>query len=217
MTTCKNCGAEAEGGPSCPRCGASLPADRSAKALALASGIIGAGCSLAAAVDLIVDYAGNGSLGWSRIGLASSVAGWLLIGFPMLSYRRPALFLTVMGATTLAFLWVLDELTGASGWFLRLALPISLAVMASGALSTLLCARARRRGPNVAAFILIGCTLACLCVEAILSLDASGTLTIAWSGIVAVTALPLALLLLGLQRRLRRLDSRGGSQVSAAN
>ncbi len=218
MTTCKHCGAEAEGGHSCPRCGAALPADRSAKALALASGIIGAACALAAAVDLVVDYAGNGSLGWSRICLASSVAAWLLIGFPMLNYRRPALFLVVMGATALAYLWVLDGLTGGPGWFLRLALPISLVVMASAALSTLLCVRARRRGPNVAAFILFGCTLACLGVEAILSVNEGGYIMISWSGIVAVATLPLAFLLLGLQHRLRHRDSEdGSSQVSAAN
>ena len=42
MTICVNCGAEAEGGSTCPRCGAQLPADRSAKGLALASGIVGA-------------------------------------------------------------------------------------------------------------------------------------------------------------------------------
>jgi hypothetical protein len=218
MTICTKCGAEAEGGPTCPRCGAQLSADRSAKALALASGIIGAGCALAAAVDLIVDYAQNGEFGWSRIGLASSIVGWLLIGFPMLTYRRPALFLGVMGASILAYLWTLDLLTGATGWFLALALPMALVVMASGALSALLCVRARRRGPNVAGFILLGCTMACLGIEGILALRDGAAWSFGWSGIVAVVNLPLAFLLFGLQHRLRGRDSEDRrSQPSVAN
>jgi hypothetical protein len=208
MVLCEKCGAEAEGGSTCPRCGAALPANRSAKALALASAIIGAGCALAAAVDLIIDYARGGALGWSLIGLASSALAWILIGFPMLTYRRPAVFLPVMGAAVLAYLWLLDGLTGGGGWFLSLALPLALAAMASGAISTLLCLRAKRRGPNVGAFVLFGCTLACLAIDGILSLRFGGRLAFSWSVIVAVAALPLAALLLGIQHRLRQPESR---------
>ena len=208
MTICVNCGAEAEGGSTCPRCGAQLPADRSAKGLALASGIVGAACGLAAGIDLVVDYSLNGEFGWSLVGLASSALGWLLVGFPMLNYRKPALFLPVMGASALAYLWVLDRLTGASGWFLSLALPIGLAAMVSGALTALACIRARRRGPNIAAIILFGCTFACLAVEGILSLRLRGALSWTWSAIVAAAALPVAFLLLGLQHRLRQPDSK---------
>jgi peptidoglycan/LPS O-acetylase OafA/YrhL len=213
MIICAKCGAEAAGGPTCPRCGASLPADRSAKSLALASGILGAACGLAASVELIVDYSRNGSFGWSLISLASSVLCWLLIGFPMLSYRKIGLFLPVMGAATLTYLWVLNRLTGASDWFFPLALPIALAAMASGALASLLCLKARRRGPNVASFILLGCTIACLCVEGILSLRFQGFLSLTWSAIVAAVALPVAILLLGIQHRLRQPDA----QPSLAN
>jgi hypothetical protein len=215
MTFCTACGAEAEGGSTCPRCGAPLPADRSAKALALASGIIGVTCGIAASVDLIIDYAQSGAFGWSRIGLASSLLGWLIIGFPLLTYRRPALFLPVMGAASLAYLWVLDALTGSSGWFFALALPLSLTVMVSGAISGLLCLRAKRRGPNIGAFVLLGCTLACLGVDAILSLHSNGSLSLTWSAIVAASTLPVAFLLLGIQHRLRQRDS--APQLSEAN
>ncbi len=204
MIMCEKCGAESEGGATCPRCGAALPAYRSAKALALASGIIGTVCGLAASVELIVDFARSGHFGWSLVGLASSALGWILIGFPMLTYRKPGLFLPVMGAAALAYLWALDALTGASGWFLPLALPIALSAMASGTLSTLLCLKASRRGPNIGAFALFGCVLACLAVDAITSLHSSGAMSLTWSAIVAAAALPVAFLLLGLQARLRQ-------------
>ena len=206
MTICGVCGAEAEGGATCPRCGAALPADRSAKSLALASGILGAVCGLSAAVDLIVDYALHSRLGWSRIGLASSILGWVLVGFPMLVYRKPGLFLPVMGAAALAYLWGLDALTGSSGWFFALALPIGLSTMAAGAIATLLCLKAKRRGPNIAAFALLGSALACLSIEAILTLRLQGALSFSWSAIVAASALPVACLLLGIQHRLRQPD-----------
>jgi hypothetical protein len=204
MVICAKCGAESEGEATCPRCGAGFPADRSAKALALASSIVGAACGLFAAVELIVDYSRNGDFGWSLVGLASAALCWLLVGFPMLSYRRPALFLSVMGASTLAYLWILDELTGSLGWFVALALPIALAAMASGALATMLCLFARRRGPNVGAFVLFGCALACLAIESILSWHFRGAIRLTWSAIVTASALPLAFLLLGIQARLRQ-------------
>jgi hypothetical protein len=204
MIICAKCGAEAEGGATCPRCGSALPADRSAKALTLASSIIGAACGLSASAGLLVDYARNGSFGWSLVGLASSALAWLLVGFPFLTYRRPALFLPVMGAGSIAYLWALDALTGGRRWFLPIALPIALAAMASGALSTLLCLKAKRRGPNVGAFVLIGCALTCLAVDAILSSRIGGAASLTWSAIVAASALPVAGLLLGIQQRLRQ-------------
>jgi hypothetical protein len=206
MTICATCGAAAEGGDTCPRCGRTLPADRSAKALALASSIIGASFGLIAAAALASDIAMNGRVGWSAIVLASAALAWLLIGFPMLSYRRPAFFLSVMGASIIAYLWTLDQLTGNSGWFYSLGLPIALASMASGAVSAILSVAAKRRGPNIGAFVLFGCALACLSIEAILSLRLRGQLYFTWSAIVAAAALPVAALLLGLQHRLRQVD-----------
>jgi hypothetical protein len=203
MTICTKCGAESGGGATCPCCGATLPADRSAKALTLASGIIAAACGLGASIDLIVDYARSGALGSSLIGLASFALAWILVGFPMISYRKPELYLPVMGAAILAYLWILDLFTGASGWFLSLALPMTLATMASGAFSALLCVKAKQRGPNIAAFILFGCTFACLAVDGILSVHFRGFLFLTWSVIVAASALPVAFLLLGVQGRLR--------------
>jgi hypothetical protein len=203
MTICTSCGAEAAGGNTCPRCGANLPEDRSSKALALASGIIGVVCGLGASTQLIIDYAQHGAFEWSLVSLASSALAWLLIGFPMLTYRKPALFLSVMGGSSVAYLWVLERLTGGH-WFLPLALPISLAAMASAFLAVWLCLRAKRRGPNIASFILFGGTIACLAVENILSLHFRGAWSFTWSAIVAASALPTALLLLGIQGRVRQ-------------
>jgi hypothetical protein len=202
MTICAICGAEAEGGDDCPRCGSPLPANRSAKALAFAAAIIGVVFGLLASAGMIVDYVNNGSFGWSLVGLASSVEAWLLVGFPMLNYRKPSLFLPFMGFSILVYLKLLELLTGGS-WFLPLALPIAIAAFASASLSVFLCLKARRRGPNIAAFILFGCTLACLAVENVLSLHFRGEWSFTWSAIVAASAVPTALLLLDIQRRIR--------------
>jgi hypothetical protein len=202
MTLCPNCGAEVESGDDCPRCGAPIAASRKAKALALASAILGAVFGLGASVLMIVDFAINGSFGWSLIGLASGVEAWLLIGLPMLEYRKPGLFLSVMGVSALAYLWALERLAGGS-WFLPLALPIAISAFVSAALSALLCLKASSRGPNIGAYILLGCTLAALAVENILSLHLAGRPSFTWSAIVAASALPTALLLLGIHNRVR--------------
>jgi hypothetical protein len=192
-----------EGDSFCPRCGIRLPADHSAKALAIASSIIGAACAFASAAVLILDFVQNRHFGWSIIVLASCVLAWILIGFPMLVYLRPALFLPVMGLASLAYLWILEKLTG-GGWFTAIALPIALASMASAAMSVWLCAKVKRRGPNIAAFILVGCTLDCIAVEAVLSLHDTGKVCLSWSVVVAVTSLFVAALLLRIQHRLRQ-------------
>jgi hypothetical protein len=203
MTICPSCGAESADGDFCPRCGAKLPADRSSGLLALASGIIGAVCAVGAAVGLIVDFVLNHGFPWSLVCLASSALAWLLVGFPLLYPRRPTLFLAVMCGSSVAYLWALERLLGGH-WFLGLGLPIALAAMASASLTVFLCLRARRRGPNIAAFVLLGGTLICLAVENILSLYFSGAFSFTWSAIVAASALPTAALLLGIQNRLRQ-------------
>jgi Predicted membrane protein len=202
MIICPKCGAEAEGERTCPRCGAQLPSDRAARGLALASSIIGSVCATAAGVLFVIDYMQNGRVEWSPIAIVSSTTLWLLVGFPMLSYRRPALFLVVMGVVSIAYLWILERLTG-GGWFWPLALPLALSAMVSAALPVVLSLRAKRRGPNIAAYILFGCTIACLAAEIILSLHFQGFATVTWSGIVAAANLPTAMLLLGIQHRLR--------------
>jgi hypothetical protein len=202
MIVCAYCGAEAEGGDDCPRCGKALPANRSAKALAFTSALIAFACGLGASIEMVVDYVRNGGFGWSLIGLTSCVEAWILVGFPMLTYRRPALFLSAMGVSILAYLRVLERLTSGA-WFLPLALPMAIAAFASASLSVFLCLKARQRGPNVAAFILVGCTLACFAVENILSLHFRGAWSLTWSAIVAASALPTAVLLFGIQSRIR--------------
>lgn len=202
MISCAKCGAQIEGETTCPRCGEKLSPDRAARGLAIASDIIGAACGLSAGIQLVIDYAQNGRFGWSLIGLASCAVAWILIGFPLLAFRRPAVFLPIMAFSALAYLWILQVLTGGS-WFLPIGLPIGLAVIASSILPVILSIKAKQRGPNIAAFILEGGTIACLAVENVLSLHGQGGCSVTWSGIVAVAALPTAFLLLGIQRRLR--------------
>lgn len=202
MSSCPNCGAITEEESTCPRCGATLPSDRSAKGLALASRIIGGACALAAAIQLIIDLAQNGSFTWSLISLASCALAWILVGFPMLAYRSPSIYMPIMVLASLIYLWGIERMTGGA-WFLPLALPIAMAAMASAALSVFLCLKVKQRGPNIASFILFGCTLACLAIENVLSLHARGEWAFTWSAIVAISALPTAAILLGIQHRLR--------------
>jgi hypothetical protein len=183
--------------------GVRLPADREPRGLALASLIIGMVCVGGSATCALIDFVLDGAATWSVIVAVSALLGWILIGFPMACYRRPGIFLPVMAAAIFAYLRGLEQLTGGD-WFLPLALPIYIASLASAALAAFLSIRARRRGPNIGAFVLFGGTLACLAIENILSLSRRGAWSFTWSAIVAVSALSVALLLLGIQSRLRQ-------------
>jgi hypothetical protein len=172
------------------------------KGLAFASKTIGAGCAFFALLAFIIDYAYDSRLDWALIALASSILAWLLVGFPMLVFHRPAVFLPVMGAAALAYLRIIERLLGGD-WFLSLALPLSLTAILTAALPVFLSIKAKRKGPNIGAFILFGGAIACLGIENILSFHYKGSWSFTWSAIAAFAALSLAFLLLGVQNRLR--------------
>lgn len=203
MTICTTCGAQTAGGSTCPRCGAALPADRVERNLAIASRVIGTVCWIGSAAALILDFTQDKRISWSLLVAASAILGWLLIGFPMLIYRRPGLFLPVMAVAIPAYLRGIELLTGGD-WFLPLALPIYVASVVAAGMAASLSIKAKRRGPNIGAFVLFGGSFACLAIENILSLHYRGAWSFTWSAIAAAAALSVAFLLLGIQSRLRQ-------------
>jgi hypothetical protein len=202
MTSHSSCGIEEE--VSAPNNSDSIRCtDRWGGNLAAASFVIAALCVSGSLALLVIDYIGDGVFGFSILAVVSAVALWLVVGFPMLEHKKPIVFLPVMAVTSIAYLWAIERLTGGSGWFLSLALPIALAAIALFGLTVFICHRSTRQGPNIAAIVILGCTAVCVVVDNVISLNDVGTLRLGWSAIVAAAAVPTAILFFGLEMRLR--------------
>jgi hypothetical protein len=197
---CESCGIELiRGEGDCPRCGAKTKRSGGG----LVSGILGTVCGLGAAIQSGIDLSANGSLTWSRISIASCAVAWALAGIPLIGWKKPRLTAAAMAASVLAYLWFLERSTAPGAWFLRIAFPIAASTMASVGAIVYASLRARRKGPNIAAYILVGCAAICVSIDVILSLARGSGPLLSWSIIALVSALPIAMLLMDIQRRIR--------------
>ncbi|MDP3177149.1 MAG: hypothetical protein Q8M76_04545, partial [Spirochaetaceae bacterium] len=183
----------------CPRCGAK--AKRSGSGLV--SGILGAACGLGAAIQAVVDLSANGSLTWSRISIASCAIAWALVGLPLAGRGKPRLVSATLASSVIAYLWFLERITAPGTWFLPIGLPIAASSMTAIGAVVYVSLRARRKGPNIAAFILVGAAAVCVSVDLILSLERGTGPLLGWSIIALASALPIAALLLDIQKRIR--------------
>ncbi len=163
--------------------------------------------SLLAAVGAIVvfaaDFAFGFALSWAQIPLATIAYLWIVSVAIVALGRRGVLLGVVLTAATLAFLLVLDLLTGGAAWFVMPALPL---VLLGSLLSGLLVWIGRRRGVStlpVVAMVLVGGGLGSLGVELILGLYHGVPVQVSWSVVVLACAVSLALVVLLVHRRLR--------------
>jgi hypothetical protein len=140
------------------------------------------------AINLLIDR----TISWSLYPLASFGYLWLIVGIPIVLAGRLWLIFSVLGPSSLLFLFLLDALDGPAAWFLPVALPICLLleadIMACGVLTRL----SKRKGINVIAIILVGTVFICAGIDAILNWNYDGGFALSWSAIVAVAGLPAA-------------------------
>lgn len=159
--------------------------------------------AVGAGVVFAADFAFGFTLSWSPIPLAAIIYLWIVSVVVVGLGRRGVLLGLAMTVATLAFLLILDLVTGGAAWFFMPALPLTLL----GALvSGLLVWIGRRRGVSrlpAVAMILVGGGLGSLGVELILGASRGGPLRLSWSVVVLACAVSLALVLLLVHRRLR--------------
>lgn len=139
MTICKNCGVElGDGNEKCPLCEphGSRPGRVATAAdlfrlsrientrhlyeitmLLLVSGVI---------ITLAIDMVFGRGMNWSLVTTTS--AGYLIVFISAIYLLRKRPFLVISAATvaTLAFLWLVDLLTGNTGWSRTIACPLAL-------------------------------------------------------------------------------------------
>ncbi len=151
-------------------------------------------------VVLAADLAADLSVTWSVYPITAIAWGWLSITAGFFLRRRPLALALVEMALLLGFLAVLDVIVPGRPWFVPLALPIAL--FAGVGVGILVHRRNRALFSNYAiALTLVGLLLGV--IEMAVSRYVSGRVQLSWSILTFGCLLPIIVLLLYLQRRVK--------------
>ncbi len=230
MILCTNCGVELdEGLTTCPLCGFTIGNvtgnEKREESVHYPSDIISlhkkekkrylleltAIISFSAiAVCSIVDLEISRKMSWSLYADSSVLAAWICVTLILLAYKRYYIVVPGLLITVLLMLFSFDLFNGPADWFFKIGLPITVAAFLFISITLILWHVARFRGFNVLAFAFILLSGFCVVTEVFIDKYLYNTVTIRWSAIVAVSILPIALVLLFIHYRMKkgkRLDS----------
>jgi hypothetical protein len=230
MSYCANCGVELDNDLlSCPLCGFKVgntsmtehcdqseyyPSDiiqlhkeETGRHLWELSGIISfSGIIVCSIVDLVI----HKRLTWSLYADTSIFASWISISLILLAFKKYYIFVPGLLITVLATLFLFNLFSPPLNWFLGIALPVTIALFISVSVIILLWRVVHFRGFNILAIAFLVLSGFCLVTEVFIDKFIAGRVDIRWSAIVAVSILPIVLVLLFAHYRMKkgnRLDS----------
>jgi len=222
MNICANCGVELdEGLKNCPLCGKApgekinhpdevgnspsaiiqLQKKENMRYLWELFGIIAfSGITVCTIVDLLISK----GLAWSLYSDISIAAAWIIITLFLFARKRRLVIIPSLAVTILAALFLIDLITSGQNWFIKVGLPITIAVFAVTALISVLYRDARLKGLNIIAAALFALSGLCILTEIILDSYLFNNVVLRWSLITAVSVLPVALILIFYHYRLKK-------------
>lgn len=155
-------------------------------------------------IVLAVDWFFTRNLSWSLIVGTALGAAWLWSIIPLYLGRRPYALIVVCSVVAMGLLGAISGLTGRREIFFPLGLVLAAAVTMATAAVTAATRTSKKRGGNVAAFILVAAGWVSVVTDLSVHLNFSGQWKIGWSLIVLATTLPVAALVLYLHYRPNR-------------
>lgn len=230
MSYCTNCGVELdEGLTSCPLCGFTsekkdnaesmdqsehYPSDiillykkETRKHIWELSGVISfSGIAVCTIVDLVI----HKRLSWSLFADTSILASWICLTLILLAFRKYFIIVPGLLLTILTMLFLFDIFSPPLNWFFGLGLPITFALFIAITIIILLWKVAHFKGFNILAIAFLVLSGFCIVSEVFIDKCLFNKIDIRWSVIVAVSILPITLVLLFVHYRMnkgKRLDS----------
>jgi len=228
MAICVNCGVELDNGLRvCPLCGKD-PLIKSEQAdisdnypsgiiqiqrkenrryLWELSGIIAfSGIAVCTIVELLISK----NLKWSLYCDVSVSAAWIVLTLFLFESRRPYILVSLLMATVLTSLFLIDVIAAGQNWFFPVGLPMVIAAFITTGIIIILYRTAHFKGLNIIAAALIILSGFCIITEMILDKYLNGSVDLRWSLIAAISILPVSLVFFFYHYRLKkgnRLDS----------
>lgn len=162
---------------------------------------------IALVVIILVDLIINHGFTWSLYPAAAIVYLWLCLSMPVFLFGKPWLVFSVLGPSTLLFVFLMDVFDGRITWYLGYGLPITILAVATVLVVAVLSGISKRKGLNVAAFILLGTAVLSMGIDVIVELNTTGRFHMSWSVIAAFVLIPVAVLFIYLHYRItKRVD-----------
>jgi hypothetical protein len=230
MSYCTNCGVELdEDVISCPLCGFSVgntnmpepgnlselyPSDiillhkkETRRHIWELSGIISfSGIAVCTIVDLVI----HKSLSWSLFADTSILASWVSLTLILMAFKKYFIIIPGFLITILTMLFLFNLFSPPVRWFFGIGIPLTIALFVAISIITILWKVAHFRGFNILAIAFLVLSGFCIVSEVFIDKYLSNKVDIRWSAIVAVSILPIALVLLFVHYRMKkgkRLDS----------
>ncbi|HSO77234.1 MAG TPA: DUF6320 domain-containing protein [Bacteroidales bacterium] len=221
MAICKSCGVDlGEGNEKCPLCEATennrrvvSPADvlnisklENGKQLfeltilLLFSGII---------ITVAIDAAFGKGMNWSLF--TTTCIGYVMTVITALYFwhSRPYPLILSGMISTLLLLFLIDNMTGNSGWFITVAGPVAFSLFVLAGLVVFLNSLSLYKGLNLIALILMALGGLMLVIEFLVDRAVSGNFSPQWSVVTAASLSIIALILIFVHYRLKRGRSLG--------
>jgi len=145
----------------------------------------------------------NFNITWAWYPMAAIFMVWLVATFPLLLPKRPLLIAIFSVTSIMLFLAFIDLIDNwAFDWYYDIALPIAfmLIVVTTGVI--MLCLKVKKKGINIAAFILFGIGIIVLGLDLIIYFDLKKIINLTWSLFVIIPIILTAIFLLYIHYRL---------------
>jgi hypothetical protein len=214
MTICKNCGVEYEDElNNCPLCSGeenntkpASPADvlgilkkENKRQLWELSMVL---IFSTIVITLVFDAMFGKGIRWSLFTTVSLLYLASVLTIPYF-FRKPLPLLGLLTGSTLLLLFFINLLTGKNGWFLPLALPVTIAFFLLTGLVVLFNSLSRYKGLNLLATIFISLSLFVIVIEIFTDMYVNGIIRLQWSVVTAASLTIMALILVYIHYRLK--------------
>jgi hypothetical protein len=169
--------------------------------------ILGASLLIPFLIVVFTDLIVNETVSWARFPMIALLLTWLLVTFPLVFAKRPFVIIAGEVLSVLIFLVLVDYLHDWKiDWFYQLALPnLAVLILISSAV-VILSTQSKRKGANIAAFILFGVGALNLGLDLIIMSTIEGKVTMKWSLFVLVPCFIIGGFLLYLHYRFKTLN-----------
>jgi hypothetical protein len=156
------------------------------------------------AVCTIVDFVIRKSLTWSLYADTSILASWICLTLILLTFRKYFIIIPGLLFTILATLFLFDLFSPPVNWFYGIGLPVTITLFVCVSIMVALWKVAHFKGFNILAFAFFVLSGFCIVSEIFINKYLFDQVGIRWSAIVAVSLLPIALVLLFVHYRMKR-------------
>jgi hypothetical protein len=162
--------------------------------------ILFSGIAVCAIVDLVIGH----GFSWSRYAITAMTAAWISFSLMLLAFKKYYIIIPGQLVTILSMLFLFDLFSRNLNWFFQLGLPIVVAVFLFISIVVVLRKVARFKGFNILAFSFLALSGFCIVIEVFIDKYFYGIVNLRWSIIVAVSFLPISLVLLFMHYRMHR-------------